>query len=106
MPEGERRLLLALAGAVSLLLLVAGFAGHPELLVYAAPAALVAIPLLSGRYIGEERIFRLRRRFRGERAQRGHSRSRPRGRPSVLAPRGTSLMAHGLAVRPPPPAAG
>jgi hypothetical protein len=52
MPAGEQRLLLGAAVGTSVLLLAAALAGHAELLIYAAPMFLVAIPLLAGRYVG------------------------------------------------------
>jgi hypothetical protein len=104
MPSSECRFLMALAGAVSLLLLVAAGVGHAEILAYAAPVALVALPLIGGRYIGEERIERFRRRLaRGAtRALRAPATPLARPRFEALVPRGSSLIAHGLAVRPPP----
>jgi hypothetical protein len=75
-------------------------------LLYAAPLLIVALPLIAGRYLGEERIVALRRG--GERTRR-----RAPARISVPAaarqalravPRGGRLIAHSLAVRPPPAA--
>jgi hypothetical protein len=43
-------------GFVSLLVLVAGVAGFEESLAYAAPLLVVLLPLLAGRFLGEERI--------------------------------------------------
>jgi hypothetical protein len=104
MPRGERLFLTALAGAMSVLLLAAAAAGHTELLAYAAPVALVVLPLLGGRYVGEQRIARLRRRFAGRRAGRLPLPARAVGwrTPAVHVPRGSALIAYGLAVRPPP----
>jgi hypothetical protein len=86
---------------MSALLLVAALAGHAELLAYAAPLFLLAVPLLAGRYVGEERLERLR----GDSAvPRRVPRPSPAGtrRSPVLLPRGGRLIAEALAVRPPP----
>jgi hypothetical protein len=100
-PARDRRILLAAAVATSALLLLAALAGHAEMLAYAAPLFLVAVPLLAGRYVGEERLVALG----------GHVARRPRRpvaehprapRPVALLPRGGRLIAASLAVRPPP----
>lgn len=102
MVRREQRLLVLLTGAVSALLLLAAVAGHAELLAYAAPAIVVALPLLVGRYVGEEAIARLRER--GARRPRGRpaTAAMPRPRVVALVPRGGRLIASALAVRPPP----
>lgn len=102
MPAGEQRLLLGAAVGTSVLLLAAALAGHAELLIYAAPMFLVAIPLLAGRYVGEERLERLRG---GSGARRRPPRTVElpvRPRLAALVPRGGRLIAHSLAERPPP----
>jgi hypothetical protein len=103
MPGRDRRLLLVSAVAMSALLLVAAAAGHAELLAYAAPLFLLAVPLLAGRYVGEERLERLR--VRGLRARRRRTAVAVRPvvrRSDALLPRGGRLIAEALAVRPPP----
>jgi hypothetical protein len=77
--------------------------GSTDALLFLAPALLIAIPLFGGRYLGEEMIARFV-------ARGARSRPRPaatrRGAPPVPAtwlPRGTRLIAFGLAKRPPPP---
>ena len=73
-------------------------------LLYAAPLLIVALPLIAGRYFGEERIARLagavQRRLRRP-AKRVLA---PAGARWALraVPRGGRLIAHSLAVRPPP----
>lgn len=72
-------------------------------MLYAAPVVLLALPLLSGRYVGEEHIERLA-------AGRSARTARPMARPGVLAargparafPRGGLLVAESLAERGPP----
>lgn len=76
--------------------------GSTDALLFLAPALLIVIPLFGGRYLGEELIAKLVAR-----------RTRPRTRSAALAPsapaapatwlpRGTRLIAFGLAKRPPP----
>ena len=60
MPARDQRLLLGAALATSALLLLATLVGHADLLPYAAPFFLIAVPLLAGRYVGEERLERWR----------------------------------------------
>jgi hypothetical protein len=85
------------------LLLVAALAGHPDLLAFAAPLWLLTLPLVAGRYVGEDALERLRR-DRPTRRRPLVSRALPKGarRVAVLLPRGGCLIAEALAVRPPP----
>ncbi len=72
----------------------------PDVLL-AAPALLLFLPLLAGRYVGEERLARLAARSRAPRV-RAVSSARPVLRaPRVLA-RGGRLIAVALAERAPP----
>jgi hypothetical protein len=105
MPARDQRLLLAAAVATSALLLLAAAAGHAELLVYAAPLFLIGVPLLAGRYLGEEQLERLRS-GRPARRRLAPAVTRPSGRrPAALLARGGRLIAESLAERPPPPLA-
>jgi hypothetical protein len=100
-PARDRGVLLAAAVATSALLLLAAVAGHPEVLAYAAPLFLLAVPLLAGRYIGENSLGALRGRI--ARRRRRVASVQPRApRPVALLPRGGRLIAEALAVRPPP----
>jgi hypothetical protein len=103
MPVRDQRLLLGAALVTSALLLAATVAGHAELLPYVAPLVLVFLPLLAGRYVGEERLERMRSglRRRPRRAPRGVV-PPARRRPAAALPRGGRLIAHSLAERPPP----
>jgi hypothetical protein len=101
----DRRVLWASAGLSVALALLAAAAGHEDLVAYAAPLLGVVIPLLAGRYIGEEKIARIADRLQ----RRGRPRRRIGGRlvvrrtpARVLVPRGPSLLASALAERPPP----
>lgn len=100
MPSRHHRVLAVAAVASSLLVLVLALAGHPELLAYAAPVLVLALPLAAGRYLGEERLERLRetpaRRLLPVAALAG-----PRRGASRL-PRGGRLIAHSMAERGPP----
>lgn len=81
-------------------------AGHAELMAYLSPVLVLLLPLLSGRFVGEERIARA-----AAAARRPARRITPLYRPPAPAtwlvrvlsvPRGGRLLADALAVRPPP----
>lgn len=77
-------------------------AGATDALLFLAPALLIAIPLLSGRYVGEELIVRLvARRARPRRRAVAPAWALPPA-PADWRPRGTGLLAFSLAKRPPP----
>jgi hypothetical protein len=105
MPAREQRLLLLTAFFTSAALLLAAFAGHAELIAYAAPLLVVAVPLLAGRYVGEETLERLRER--GEPRPRAGAAPLLRSAGAALSafPRGGRLIAQALAERAPPAAA-
>jgi hypothetical protein len=77
--------------------------GSTDALLFLAPALLIAIPLLGGRYIGEELIVKLVER-RARPARRPASAPSSSLRPVFVSwrPRGTRLIAFSLAKRPPP----
>jgi hypothetical protein len=78
--------------------------GSEQVLLFLAPALLLALPLIFGRYPGEELLCKLRDRDAG-RGSRKRALARPfapRPRPVLRIPRGTALLAAGLATRPPP----
>jgi hypothetical protein len=95
--------LLAAAVALCALLLLCAVAGHPDLVAFVGPLCLLALPLLAGRYVGEEALDRLRR-DRPSRRRLLIARGLPKGaqRVAVILPRGGRLIAEALAVRPPP----
>src|SRR5690349_14323916 len=103
MPARHQRLLLAAAfGMCALCDLCAlrargAASGHADLLAYAGPVCLLALPLLAGRYVGEEALERLRRQRPPARRPR-LSRALPQGarRVAVLLPRGGRLIAEAL----------
>jgi hypothetical protein len=101
----DRRVLWASAALAVGLALLAAVAGHEEVVAYAAPFLGVVLPLLAGRYVGEDQIARIAARV--ERRRRSHSRPAAqlavrRRHARVLAPRGTRLLARALAERAPP----
>jgi hypothetical protein len=78
--------------------------GATEALLFLAPALLIAIPLIGGRYIGEELIVKLASRRRSRPARPAPREVRPLlSSPTWLA-RGARLIAFSLAKRPPPAA--
>ncbi len=79
--------------------------GSTDVLLFIAPALLIAIPLLGGRYLGEELIVKLAEKWSDSSRRRsatGPTR-KPTATPESWRPRGTSLLAFSLAKRPPPP---
>ena len=103
MQAREQRLLLVAAVASSALLLLAALAGHAEVAAYAAPLCVLVLPLVAGRYVGEETLERLRER----KAARPHPRAAAAPasgarRARSAFPRGGRLIAHALAERGPP----
>jgi hypothetical protein len=81
---------------------VLGITGSTDALLFLAPALLIVIPLLGGRYVGEELIAKfVARRARVRRRSTAPLRLPPPS-PATWLPRGTRLIAFGLAKRPPP----
>jgi hypothetical protein len=97
----DQRMLFAFAAGTAALVLLAALAGHAELIAYAAPVLVVALPLVAGRYVGEERLRQLRSLGR-PRDRRVPAAMPAVRRPAELVPRGGRLMAHSLAERGPP----
>jgi hypothetical protein len=103
MPRRDQRILLGLAALTVLIAVVQSATGISGDVLLAAPALVLLLPLLAGRYVGEDGIARLgaflatpRRRPVAARA------APPRRAPRVLA-RGGRLIAVALAQRGPPP---
>jgi hypothetical protein len=101
MPARDQRMLLAFAVGTSLLIVLAALAGHAELIAYTAPLLVIALPLVAGRYVGEERLRRLSSLAR-PREPRPRVATPALRRPAELVPRGGRLIAHALAERGPP----
>jgi len=70
-------------------------------LLFLAPAVLLALPLIAGRYVGAERLGRVAARRAPVVRRSGPSHLAPHSCWRVL-PRGGLLIAASLAVRPPP----
>jgi hypothetical protein len=100
-PRRDLRLLLGLTGLTVGLLLVQALTGVEVMM--ASPALVLALPLLAGRYVGEERLARLVARFDAtvSRAARTLDDRLPRA-PRAVLPRGGRLLAAWLAERGPP----
>lgn len=82
---------------------VLALTGATDVLLFVAPALLIAIPLFGGRYIGEELIVRLAGRVARPRRRTAFSRNRRLpSAPEGWRPRGARLIAFSLAERPPP----
>jgi hypothetical protein len=101
MSRRDLRLLLAVC-ALGVAWLIAGrVIGLGVGFMFLAPALVLALPLLGGRYVGADRLSRLAR-TRPRRTRTGAS-SRAAPRTWLLVPpRGGLLIAASLAVRPPP----
>ena len=101
MTRRDRHLLFGLAGltlAVAALTLV----GVSADILLALPALLFALPLLAGRYVGEDRLARLAAAFVAARRRPAASVPTTARRAPLAVPRGGRLIAASLAVRPPP----
>lgn len=103
MTRRDLRLLFGLAGVAVAWALFQAVTGYDGGLAFMAPALFVAVPLLLGRYLGEDGIRSLARRVQSRRrvvrAPRTRGVARP---PRRLLSRGGALIARSLAVRPPP----
>jgi len=104
--RSDQRLLLTLAVLAPALVLAAALGGAGAEVLMALPALGFFLPLLAGRYVGEERLARLAAVVRARRAVRrapaAVAGAAARLRPAVVLPRGGRLIAASLAVRPPP----
>jgi hypothetical protein len=98
----ERRPLV-FAGLTLVWLLALELLGVEAAVAYLAPALLILLPLLSGRYPGDEALARIAAR-RSRPARRRPQRAQPprRRRTAALLPRGGRLVAFALAGRGPP----
>lgn len=100
---GVRRAVLAAAVLAAAVGLLAGATGLDADILIAVPALAVALPLLSGRYVGEHRLARLARRPPRVRLRPAPVPMPPRPR-RCAGPRGGLLIATARARRGPPPA--
>jgi hypothetical protein len=102
MPRRDQRILLGLAALTVLFAVVRSVTGISEDVLLAAPGLLLLLPLLAGRYVGEDGIARLSACLAAPRRRPlALLAARPRRAPRVLA-RGGRLIAVALAQRGPP----
>jgi len=94
--------MLLAAAATAAVLLLAALAGHVELIAYVAPLFALGIPLVAGRYLGEETLERLRSRREPTRRLKAVALLGGVRRAAASFPRGGRLIARGLAERGPP----
>ncbi len=76
--------------------------GSTDVLLFLAPALLIAVPLIAGRYVGEKLIARLVEARVEKRRRPARTPDSTPPPPAVWLPRGTRLIAFSLAERPPP----
>jgi hypothetical protein len=102
MPRRDQRILLGLAALTVLFAIAQSALGISEDVLLAAPGLLLLLPLLAGRYLGEDGIARLSAYVAAPRRRPRALRAAPLSRaPRVLA-RGGRLIAVALAQRGPP----
>lgn len=105
MVAASARLPLLLAVFATAWMLLQGIAGVGDGLAMLAPALLLVVPLLAGRYPGEEALERVRlARLAPPRSRRRALRTGGPRRSRACVPRGGMLLAARLAKRPPPAA--
>jgi hypothetical protein len=104
MPRRDRQLLLGLAAMTLALASLTLVGVHSDVLL-AAPVLVFALPLLAGRYLGEEQLARLAEAFLVRRRRPAVTIAPHARRSERRLPRGGRLIAAALAVRPPPAAA-
>jgi hypothetical protein len=98
----ELRLLLALTAGSLLLALGQALSGAGSDLLIAVPALVLLLPLLAGRYLGEDGIATLAARRDAPRAPRPRPVAVHLPRAPRVLPRGGRLVAVGMALRGPP----
>jgi hypothetical protein len=105
MPRRDQRLLFGLAALTVLLAVLQSATGVSGDVLLAAPALVLLLPLLAGRYVGEDGIARLGALLAPVRRRSVHAvpAALPLRAPRVLA-RGGRLIAVALARRGPPAA--
>jgi hypothetical protein len=104
MPRRDLRILLLLSVLALGLAMAQSVVGLSTGFLFMAPAMVMFLPLIAGRcYLGERRLARLTRAVPAPRRAAAPGRG-PRRAERRLLPRGGSLLAFSLAVRPPPAA--
>ena len=101
MPRRDQRLLFGLAALTVLFAVVQTATGISGDVLLAAPALILLLPLLAGRYVGEDGLARLGAFLAPRRRPAAIRAAQTRRAPRVLA-RGGRLIAEALAERGPP----
>jgi hypothetical protein len=101
MMRRDRHLLLGLSALLLGLMALTATGVHSDVLL-AAPALVFVLPLLAGRYVGEDRLARLATAFAPVRRRPAGTLAPTAPRAPRALPRGGRLIASALAVRPPP----
>lgn len=104
LPRRDRLVVWAFGFVVAAWMVAEVLTGYQSGLLYLAPALVLALPLLLGRYLGEEQLVELAGRRPARPRQRVLRVAGPRSRVPVMR-RGGRLVASGMAKRPPPWAA-
>lgn len=103
MARSRRARILLLATAVAAFPVALIVPGLEVGVLFLSPAIILLASLMSGRYVGEERLQRLAAACRPDRRRRPRAVVQARlPRPRAALPRGGCLVATSLAVRPPP----
>jgi hypothetical protein len=103
-PRRHRLLLCAFVLVVAAWMGAEALTGGQSGLLYLAPAVVLALPLLLGRYVGERQLVELAARPPAPARRRAIRVESPRSYARVMQ-RGGRLVASGMAKRPPPAAA-
>jgi hypothetical protein len=104
MPGRDQRLLLGLAALTLLFALVQSATGISPDVLLAAPALILLLPLLAGRYVGEDGLARLTAALTPLRRRPAVARLAPARRARRVLASGGRLIALALAHRGPPAA--
>ena len=100
-PRRDRLVLLSLALLVAAWMVAETLTGSHTGLLYLAPALTLAVPLILGRYVGEEQLAGLAKRSPRSPARRASRLPVPRSHVRLMQ-RGGRLVASSRAKRPPP----
>jgi hypothetical protein len=101
-PRRDRLVLWTFAVVVAAWMATEAVTGSPSGLLYLAPALVLALPLLLGRYVGEDQLVELVGRAAPRPRRRRVLRLAGPRRGARTMQRGGRLVASGMAKRPPP----
>src|SRR5919107_2693809 len=104
MPRSDQRILLGLAALTLLFAVVQSVTGISADVLLAAPALILLLPLVAGRYVGEDGLARLTAARTPLRRRPVAARIAPERRAPRAVARGGRLIAVALAHRGPPAA--